>query len=104
MANTESEALNPQALNPRHHILAASPMETSRMHQVTSETASLLERVEPPERATMELAYRIYAFYHASTHKDVRSHFANLLKDLHRKFHAFNAFRDPYILQIINKP
>ena len=65
------------ARNPRHHILAASPLETERMHQVTSETASLLERVEPPERATTELAYRIYAFYHASTDKDVRSYFAN---------------------------
>ena len=101
----ESEALNPwRNLNPRHPILAASPLETKRMHQVTSETASLLERVEPPERATTELAYRIYAFYHASTDKDVRSYLANLLKDLHRKFHALNAFQDPYILQIINKP
>ena len=103
VANTESEALNPwQALNPRHHILAASPLETSRMHQVTSETASLLEREKRTER-DLELAYRIYGFYNASADKDVRSYFANLLKDIYRKFHAFFAFRDPHILKIITK-
>ena len=98
VANTGSEALNPwQALNPRHHFLAASPLETSRMQQVTSEKASLLEREKPSER-DMELAYRIFALYNASTDKDVRSYFANMLIVLHQKFHAFHAFRDPHVL------
>ena len=76
-----------------HHIPAASPLDTSRMQQVTSETASMLEREAPTEPAIMHLAYRIFTFYHASTDQDVRSHFANLLKALHRKLHAFTAIR-----------
>ena len=74
------------------------------MHQVTSEMASLLEREEPTEDAIMELAFKIFGFYRYSTAKDVRSYFANLLKVLHRKFHAFTAFQFPDIMKIINKP
>eukprot|EP00930_Biecheleria_cincta_P011945 TRINITY_DN11513_c0_g1_i1.p1 TRINITY_DN11513_c0_g1~~TRINITY_DN11513_c0_g1_i1.p1 ORF type:complete len:363 (+),score=51.18 TRINITY_DN11513_c0_g1_i1:36-1091(+) len=84
-------------------IPTASSLESSRMDMVTSDAISLLKQEDPSDRAVMDIAYNILAYYTASCDSDVRLFFAMLLKVLHPKFHAFTAFQDPDVTKIIRK-